>query len=189
MKTCSGLMGRIFGHKFEKFEFDYVKNRPSEDEPSIVIRNLAEKGVVLPDDFVITYLDQRILGMSYSEFSPDSAAEIAQAINKEYKIFLRILYDDRDNRGLKVDFNEIKESDINNYFNVLTGKTTNDFPEFRERFNLAYALSKAKENFSINKFDQNKTRAEIYEFNQETLERVVKEMDERRKKWLKQYKT
>ena len=48
---------------------------------------------------------------------------------------------------------------------------------------------KAKENFSINKFDQNKTRTEIYEFNQETLERVVKEMDERRKNWLKQYKT
>lgn len=48
---------------------------------------------------------------------------------------------------------------------------------------------KAKENFSINKFDQNKTRTEIYEFNQETLERVVKEMEERRKKWLKQYKT
>ena len=49
--------------------------------------------------------------------------------------------------------------------------------------------TKAKENFSINKFDQNKARTEIYEFNQETLERVVKEMDERRKKWLKQYKT
>jgi hypothetical protein len=34
---------------------------------------------------------------------------------------------------------------------------------------------KAKENFSINKFDQNKTRTEIYEFNQETLKKWMKE--------------
>jgi hypothetical protein len=34
-----------------------------------------------------------------------------------------------------------------------------------------------------------KSRSEVYNFNEETLDAVVKEMEERRKKWLKSYKT
>ena len=44
---------------------------------------------------------------------------------------------------------------------------------------------KGQENFAINKFEQNKIRNEFFEFNQDYLDRVVKEMEDRRKKWLK----